>query len=289
LLIDADSTIPNLALMKLSKHYKNIGFGVDLVTNLEPEIEQLQPDYTIYPENDTSYGFITRGCIRNCYFCKVPKKEGSIRQVNDPKDIIQHKKVKFMDNNILALPNHREILEELIHLRVKCEFNQGLDLRLITEENSELLSELNYLGRYTFAFDDAKYISVIEKQMKLLSWRKDWQVRFFCYVNPEMKIEDTLFRLEWMKENKCLPYVMRDISCWNSPKHHFYVSLASWANQIHLWQSMPFCDFVNKRYSQTKHIQRNKDEIEIYNSALENLKGRNDSSRFSTIRFVQYL
>jgi len=323
LLIDADSTIPNLALMKLSAYYRakgymidlmklnlpyypnkkkrhhaisNLGYdkifcsvifegnlpyihgdniifggtGVDLTTELEPEIENLQPDYTIYPENDTSYGFITRGCIRNCYFCKVPKKEGHIRQVNKPTDIIQHKKVKFMDNNILALPNHCEILEELAYLKVNCQFNQGLDIRLLTKESSELLSAMNYLGgRYTFAFDDRKHIKIIEKQMQLLSWRRPWEIRLFCYIHPTMPIEDTLFRLDWMKKNKCLPYVMRDISCWDSEYSHFYISLANWCNHVHLWTSMPFEDFVIKKNPQLKHTERNKQEIEIYNTALK--------------------
>jgi len=51
------------------------GTGFDLVTTLPPEIEQVEPHL--------NFGFTTRGCIRNCPFCVVPKKEGVIRVVND--------------------------------------------------------------------------------------------------------------------------------------------------------------------------------------------------------------
>ena len=185
LLIDADSKIPNIPLMKLSTFHKgkgdlvvlnklNItcdrrkkkklilvdtsqydiiycsvvfessinwidgnriiygGTGYKYDKPLPNKIELLPLDYSIYPENDTSYGFISRGCIRKCSFCKVPKKEGYIRQVNTVKGIIRHKQVKFLDNNFLALPNHEDILMELINIGIKCQFYLGLDIRLIT-------------------------------------------------------------------------------------------------------------------------------------------------------------
>lgn len=45
---------------------------------LPPEIENIYPDYSIYPEytKDTAYGFMSRGCPRGCSFCHVKDKEG---------------------------------------------------------------------------------------------------------------------------------------------------------------------------------------------------------------------
>lgn len=43
---------------------------------LDPEIEHIYPDYSLYGITDTAYGFLTRGCPRNCDFCIVGKKEG---------------------------------------------------------------------------------------------------------------------------------------------------------------------------------------------------------------------
>ena len=123
LLIDADSTIPNLALMKISAYHKsrgdNVGFnvinpdkvycsiifkknrhiadglryfypdadidiggsGYDLKKVLPDEIECMTPDYSLYPDNQSYYGFTTRGCIRHCPFCIVHDKEGRFRRL----------------------------------------------------------------------------------------------------------------------------------------------------------------------------------------------------------------
>jgi radical SAM superfamily enzyme YgiQ (UPF0313 family) len=51
---------------------------------LPDEIENLKPDYSLYPGFDYSIGFSTRGCFRNCHFCVVPEKEGMFKKVNHP-------------------------------------------------------------------------------------------------------------------------------------------------------------------------------------------------------------
>ncbi|MDP2683634.1 MAG: hypothetical protein Q8P20_01130 [bacterium] len=310
LLVDADSTIPNLALMKLSTWYKkqghyitlykanlpyypnqkkrvynvpigfdktycsiifegnknyiqanNINFGgsgYDLKTVLPLEIEQCLPDYSIYPENNISYGFITRGCIRKCSFCKVFEKEGDIKKVADIKDIVRHKKVKFLDNNILAYSDHREILQELIIKSIKCQFNQGLDIRLVDEENSKLLSKLNYLGEYIFAFDDWRYKDLITEKLKILLWRKPWQFKFFVYIHPDMLITDTIKRINWLKNQQCLPYIMRDISCWNNTNSEFFTDIAAYTNQVHLFKKLDFNIFLEKRHTNLNRIIKSK-------------------------------
>ena len=297
-LIDADSTIPNLALMKLSTYYKNKeatvdlfqanlpyypgkkkklfyalkgydkyfcsvifegnkkyiygsgiefgGSGCDLKKKLPKYIENLEPDYSLYPTNNISYGFISRGCIRNCSFCIVPKKEGKLKQVSTINKIVKHKKVKFLDNNFLALSNHKELLQELIDKKIKCNFNQGLDIRLLDKENSLLLSKLNYLGEYTFAFDDYKYLKNIKNKIKLLNWRKDYQIRFFVYCNPDMTIKNIVKRILWLKKNKFLPYLMRDKKCWNSKYKEFYIDLATYCNQVGIFKKMTFKSFMEK-------------------------------------------
>lgn len=132
---------------------------------LPDEIEATAPYY--YPEEKVSYGFITRGCIRNCWFCKVPKFEGKLKAYNSVEAIVRGipgEKVKFLDNNILAYPQHCDVFRWLIERNVRCEFNQGLDFRLVNDENLALLARLNYMGEYIFAFDDPKYEKLLEKK-----------------------------------------------------------------------------------------------------------------------------
>lgn len=306
LLIDADSTIPNIALMKLSTWHKkkgddvllvrakipyypnkikrkfvvpdgfdkvycsvvfdgnkdficgnNITFGgtgADIKIKLPGDIENEELDYSLYPDNDISYGFITRGCIRKCSFCKVPEKEGYIHKVAEIEDIVRHKKVKFLDNNILAYPRHMEILAELVKKQINCQFNQGLDIRLINGKNSELLSKVNYLGDYIFAFDDWKYRKVIDEKLLLLSWRKPFQFKFFVYIHPEMELSNIVNRIVWLKEKQCLPYIMRDISCWESNCSNFYTDLAAYCNQVHLFKKMNFYEFLDKRHTNKNRV-----------------------------------
>jgi hypothetical protein len=170
LLLDVDSTIPNLALMKISAWYKakgdNVnlvkikirrrkdgtlkesikvdlsdkpdkvyisvifkknkqavddlvaqhpefdidigGSGYDIEKQLPPEIENMKPDYTLYPDFDYSIGFSTRGCFRHCHFCIVPEKEGMFKKGNHPETWYnpEYDKIVFLDNNILTNRKH---------------------------------------------------------------------------------------------------------------------------------------------------------------------------------------
>lgn len=321
LLVDVDSTIPNIALMKLSRFHKqqgdtvdfikcNIsyypkrkkfvtvdsskydkvfvstifkncleyvkfntsdnlvlgGTGYDLKVSLPDEVNSADLDYSIYPENDTSYGFISRGCNRKCYFCVVPEKEGKIKKEDSIDQILKHKKVKFLDNNFLQYPEHKEVMRELISKNIKCQFMQGLDIRMVDESNSILLSKLNYMGEYIFAFDDFKYKRYIQKKLELCDWRKDWQFKFYVYVHPDMELWETVKRIEWLKEQKCLPYIMRDLSCYGSKYEKFYTDIASYCNQPAFFKSMTFKEFISKRTKKQDRVDLNSS---LYNTALE--------------------
>lgn len=323
LLVDVDSTIPNLALMKLSTYHKSIGDSVDFIkvgvsyyptrkhevnidnsgydktyastifkdcynyikfsdsssvvvggtrysitSDLPEEVKVCELDYSIYPDNDISYGFISRGCDRKCYFCVVPEKEGKIRTEDDWKDIVKHKKVKFLDNNFLQYPDHKRVLKELVEHKIKCQFIQGLDIRLIDEENSKLLSGLSYLGDFIFAFDDYKYRRHIQRKLALLDWRRDWQFKFYVYVHPDMELFETVKRIEWLRERKCLPYIMRDLACWDSERSEFYVDLAAYCNQPNIFKKMSFDEFLTKRHVTSKSKRKIPLHSSLYSEAM---------------------
>lgn len=228
---------------------------------LPKEIEEAEPYYFDY--EDTSYGFITRGCIRNCYFCKVPKYEGKLKVYNNVESIIKHKKVKFLDNNILAYDKHEEVFKYLIERNIRCDFNQGLDFRLINDDNAYLLSQLNYEGEYIFAFDDPKYQKILEEKLKVIKKyiSKDWKLKFYIYINRNMSIKQLIERVEWCRDNKCLPYVMRDIDCWSDDKREFYIDYAAYCNQPSFFKKIDFETFLYKRH---KKIQRINESLRIY-------------------------
>lgn len=151
------------------------------------------PAYDLVPEWKATILFASRGCIRRCGFCSVPKLEGrpsdfryGIRNLIFP----GHKKIIFWDNNILGNPNWRDVFEEMATLRFVVDFNQGLDGRLLTEEVAEKVARCR-METIRLAYD---YIGVgpyIEKAIRRLrelgvSTRKVVVYTLFNYIDdPE--------------------------------------------------------------------------------------------------------
>ncbi len=197
---------PNLALMKLSAHHKARGdevwlnfslcqpditytscvfswhkprlidpsfiiggSGISLDTWLPDEVEHTMPDYSLYPKIDFSMGFTSRGCIRNCPFCLVRRKEGSIKAWSSIREFFNpsFKRLLLLDNNLFAAENCEDTLNDLIGLQVETDFNQGLDIRLLTDKLADYLKRIK-VKIYRFAFDDIAYEKQVRQGIKLL-------------------------------------------------------------------------------------------------------------------------
>ena len=74
--------------------------------------------------------------------------------------------------------------------------------------------------------------------------------------------KDVLYRIKWCYDNKVLPYLMRDINCWDSENNDFYIDLCAWCNQPSLFKKMPFDEYIKKR--QSKNIARQEKAMGIY-------------------------
>lgn len=147
------------------------GTGIDLKAELPAEIEHIMPDYGLYPRVDYSLGFTSRGCIRKCPYCIVPKKEGRIKPWTRIYEFWdrRHRKIKLLDNNLLAAPNWRQTMEDVIAEGLVVDFNQGMDIRLVNEENVKYLKRVK-IGRakLRFAFDDISYEGAVRKGIELM-------------------------------------------------------------------------------------------------------------------------
>lgn len=248
------------------------GSGIDLKNKLPKEVTDQPLDYKIYIDyiealysdnpkrmerelknvNKFVYDFMTRGCIRKCNFCIVPKKEGGLHLVKELDEVLANpsyeegKTLMFMDNNFLAYSGHKEILRELGRRQIRCCFSQGLDIRLLDEENVQLLNELNYHGDYTFAFDNIKLKSVIEKKLELFANANfKGRLRFFVFVSPRFTtLEDDLYRIKWLRERGIISYVMREYTCWGSDDQNFYTDIAGYCNVASAFKKVSFEDFL---------------------------------------------
>jgi hypothetical protein len=202
------------------------GSGYSLTRTLPKEIEQIKPHINL--------GFTTRGCIRNCHFCIVPQKEGKIHIEGDIYDLWdgKSKKIILMDNNILALPDHfYKICEQLKKEKLRVDFNQGLDFRLLTDDICKELFSLKHCMEIRFAFDDIAYKPRVLKALDMLKRNglKNWQTRWYLYVGVNDTFDTVYERCKILHDNKQLIYMMRDRD-EKVQKDKKYIALAKWTN-----------------------------------------------------------
>jgi len=133
-------------------------------------IEDLTPDYSIlehieykYPVRDAYFAYASRGCIRKCHFCGVPKLEGAQRDATPLTQLVEsvdklygpRRDLLLMDNNVVASSRFKEIIAEIRDLgfergaklrrsneRVasqrRVDFNQGVDARILCKDKMYL-------------------------------------------------------------------------------------------------------------------------------------------------------
>lgn len=168
---------------------------------LPPEIDDMFPDYSIYPECDFAIGYLTRGCPNNCRWCVVPKKEGNIRPYRTWKDIIRQDtdKLILMDNNILSCEYGISQLESMIGCGYRIDLNQGMDARLVNDRVAYILSQLQWIRFIRFSCDQKAQIKPVIQTIELLGKYGVKPYRIFVYLLVTQDIQDTAERVEALK------------------------------------------------------------------------------------------
>ena len=168
---------------------------------LPQEIDQMYPDYSIYPECDYAIGYLTRGCPNHCRWCVVPKKEGNIRPYRRWQDIVRTDtdKLVLMDNNILACSYGIEQLESLIGSGYRIDLNQGMDARLVDDRIAGILSQLSWIRFIRFSCDQKSQIEPIKHTVELLGKHGVKPYRIFIYMLVTNDINDASNRVEALK------------------------------------------------------------------------------------------
>ncbi len=220
--------------------------------NLPYEIEHIYPDYSIYPDltKDTAYGFLTRGCPRGCGFCHVGTKEGrcSYKVANLSEFWRGQKKIILCDPNILACPQHMELLQQLVDSKAKVEFNQGIDIRLVTDRNLELLKQIRLEGIH-FAFDRWQDKDIIEPKLREFASktgfnRNKGRVMVYILTNFDTTIEQDLYRIQLCRELNFSPYPMI------YDKEHadkVHKDIQRWCNNFIFWKVPTFEEYKNQK------------------------------------------
>lgn len=222
------------------------GYGLD--NKLPEEVEHIYPDYSIYHEltKDTAYGFLTRGCPQGCHFCVVAEKEGrgSVKVANLSEWWRGQRNIVLMDPNILACPDHMELLGQLADSKAWVDINQGLDCRLLTEQNIEAINRIK-LKEIHFAWDYMKESESVLRGLKLyasLATRKPHGQygTVFCLTNYDTTMEENLYRIYTLRDMGYNPYVM----IYDKPHAQREIKhLQRWCNNRMIFKKEP--DFHN--------------------------------------------
>jgi hypothetical protein len=224
-------------------------------TELPPYVEACKPDYDLYNIEmiyekackggiatrdsklkkaktiiDMGIGFTSRGCIRSCGFCVVPKKEGVLRKDSSISDILNPRSniITLYDNNLTADPDCLDKLHEIRDRKLKINISQGIDVRLLNEDKAKALGEVQHLRSLHYAWDQiGSEDKVIEGIQLLKQYVKPW--RHLCLI---LTGYDTTFEEDMYRANKLLslgvaPYVMK----YNNHKDNKQQNaFASWIN-----------------------------------------------------------
>ena len=188
------------------------GSGFDLGIKLSDEIECIYPDYSLYGI-DYAMGFTTRGCSRECGFCIVPRKEGKIRPVADIHQFWNgQKRLTLMDNNIAADTEHFKLIaSQVIKNKIRTDFNQGIDIRLIDDEKAKLLSKIRLWDgyRYRFAWDSLDLEADVMRGIKTLTkYMKPYKLMFYVLIGFGTTEDEDLYRVETLKSLGIRSFVM---------------------------------------------------------------------------------
>lgn len=226
------------------------GTGIDFYNKLPEAIEAATPSYSLYPECNYHIGFSMKGCRFNCKFCCVPKKEGRPYDYNSIDEILINPKganrLMLLDNDYFGGENWKPNLERIIELKLKVCFIQGLNIRIITTEQAELLSKCNYQNsrfnsKYlTFAWDKYRDWPLIEKGIKICNDAgiPTKHMQFFVLIGFDTTPEQDLERVMKIKELGALPFVMPYDKNNNYQKH-----FARWVNHRATFKSCSWEDY----------------------------------------------
>lgn len=164
-------------------------------------IEDLVPDYSIleqiekqyiYPVHDAYFAYASRGCVRKCHFCGVPKLEGAQRDAQPITDVVRaidarygpKRDLMLMDNNVVASANYKGIIAEIRDLgfvpgakltrpgrpavQRRVDFNQGVDARILAKDEM-YLREMSTIciKPLRIAFDHIGVRKVYERSIRM--------------------------------------------------------------------------------------------------------------------------
>lgn len=217
---------------------------------LPEEIERCFPDYSIYPQHDFAVAMTSRGCPRACPFCHVAAKEGKrsvkIADVSDFWRPGMQGLIEVLDPNITACKDKAELFRQYAETGAEVNFNQGLDIRLLTLSDIEALNKIR-LRKVHFAWDNpADDLSDKFKAYADLTKHRYKGSNGMVYVltNFNSSMEQNLHRIYTLRDLGFDPFVM----VYDKPHAPSeIVRLQRWCNNKFIFKTTPRFDDYKKK------------------------------------------
>ena len=167
----------------------------------------------------------SRGCIRSCPWCFVPKREGKLRELFIKDGWI------IQDNNILACGrNHiRSVFDMLKRINKPAIFKGGLDARLLKQWHVDLFDSIK-IGELWFACDSAKDIKTLTKIALPLAHISQNKKRCYTMIGFDGEcLYDAEARLQTVYELGFMPFSQ----LYQTDKKKIYPK--KWRNLSRVW------------------------------------------------------
>jgi hypothetical protein len=281
-LIDVDSKLPNLALMKLSAWHKQRGddvkfwnafehfdqiYASKVFTNtpdhyvpkdairggsgynqipLMDAMEHIYPDYSLY-KIDYAMGYLTRGCINKCPFCIVPQKEGILHRHAELSEFWHgQKELVLLDNALTDFKPAWKDLEFIRDQKIKLDLCQGFNVRTIKPDCAEILANIKLLHQWRIAWDNIKDETLVMNGIHILNNAGIKNYRIMCYilVNYDSMFDQDLYRVKSIQKMGIDPFVMI-YNRQNCAKK--YQQLGKWCNRPQLRESCLFEEYIKEK------------------------------------------
>jgi hypothetical protein len=231
------------------------GTGYDYRVKLPDEIEEMNPDYSIYPQVDahTAYGFLTRGCPNKCPWCIVPKKEGGITPYRDVDTISEggrRHNLVLMDNNVLASSFGLEQIKEIVDRKFHVDFNQALDARLITPEIAELLARVKWLRYIRLGCDTPAQVIQCRRVIDLIDKYRGKRAYYLLYTMLGNDLQEAYERINQWRHEKNIVCVAQPFRDPLNPRHEvpqWQFDMARWAMRREIYRRCDFKDYEARK------------------------------------------
>ena len=249
--IDADEVVYGGSGFAISMRGGKEVYEKEKDASLPHEIEHIYPDYSLYDIVDTAYGFMSRGCPRDCGFCHVSQMQG--KQSHKVADLDEfwcgQKNIVLLDPNISACSEWEDIFGQLIESKAWVDFSQGLDIRLMTKDKIEMLKQIKTKSVH-FAWDRYEDKDIVLPKLRsfaeITGWNRRKIVVYVLVGEKERRVTDEDLERIYTLRPFANPYVMI-YDKESLPSGHELKKLQRWVNNRFIWEKTPTFEEYNSK------------------------------------------